>query len=197
MREIASVAHKTRFRNPQNRPKSGGAAESSHQIRAGHPPRAPEPNATSSKEQGSEDTYEVGYGRPPLSTRFKPGQSGNPKGRTKQSQNLRTIVKQVSNEQIQIREGDRPRRMSRIEALVRTTYTRAFKDPKALAPLIMLLRQCGYGADHDEPAVDMLLVPEYEAIVKEFLVGTGAVNAASDEVNTAVAPAAKPTKREG
>jgi hypothetical protein len=92
-----------------------------------------------------------------LHSRFKPGQSGNPKGRPKQSQNLRTIVKQVSNEQIQIREGDRPRRMSRIEALVRTTYTRAFKDPKALASLIILLRQCGYGADHDEPADHVLL----------------------------------------
>jgi hypothetical protein len=27
--------------------------------------------------------FEVGYGRPPLHTRFKPGQSGNPKGRVK------------------------------------------------------------------------------------------------------------------
>ena len=25
--------------------------------------------------------YEVGYGRPPVATRFAPGQSGNPKGR--------------------------------------------------------------------------------------------------------------------
>lgn len=24
--------------------------------------------------------YEVGYGKPPVATRFKPGQSGNPKG---------------------------------------------------------------------------------------------------------------------
>jgi hypothetical protein len=190
------MARKTRFRNPQNRRKSGGAAESSHLIGAGHPPRAPEPTANPSKEQSSEDTYEVGYCRPPLRTRFKPGQSGNPKGRTKQSQNLRTIVKQVSNEQIQIREGDRTRRMSRMEALVRSTFTRAFKDPKALSPLIMLLRQCGYGGDHDEPAGDVLLGPEYEAIVKDFLAGIGAVNAGSDEVNTAVAPAAKPTKRE-
>ena len=125
------MPRKTRFRNPQDRRKPGGAAESSHPMGAGHPPRAPEPIANSSKEQGIEDTYEVGYARPPLRTRFKPGQSGNPKGRTKQSQNLRTIVRQVSNEQIQIREGDRPRRMSRMEALVRSTFTRAFKDPKA------------------------------------------------------------------
>jgi hypothetical protein len=31
------------------------------------------------------DDYEVGYGKPPEHTRFKKGQSGNPKGRKKQS----------------------------------------------------------------------------------------------------------------
>jgi hypothetical protein len=30
---------------------------------------------------GDEKPYRVGYGRPPLATRFKPNQSGNPKGR--------------------------------------------------------------------------------------------------------------------
>jgi hypothetical protein len=30
---------------------------------------------------GDEKPYRVGYGRPPLETRFKPNQSGNPKGR--------------------------------------------------------------------------------------------------------------------
>ena len=28
-------------------------------------------------------SYEVGYGRPPIESRFQPGQSGNPKGRQK------------------------------------------------------------------------------------------------------------------
>ena len=31
--------------------------------------------------------YEVGYGKPPESTRFKPGRSGNPRGRSKGSKN--------------------------------------------------------------------------------------------------------------
>ena len=33
--------------------------------------------------------YEVGYGRPPIESRFQPGQSGNPKGRQKRKRNLR------------------------------------------------------------------------------------------------------------
>jgi hypothetical protein len=167
--------------------------------KAGHQADAPGASATPPEGQGSEKgTYDVGFRRPPLHSRFKPGQSGNPRGRAKQSQNLRTIVKQVSNEQIQIREGDRPRRMPRMEALVRTTFTRAFKDPKALASLIILLRQCGYGADHDEPAGDMLLGPDYDAIINDFLARNGAENAAGDdEVNTAVLPTVKSAKQEG
>jgi hypothetical protein len=87
--------------------------------------------------------------------------------------------------------------MSRMEALVRTTFTRAFKDPKALAALIVLLRQGGYGADHDEPAVDMLLGPEYKAIVDDFLARNGVENTASDDqVDTTVSPPAKSAKRE-
>jgi hypothetical protein len=34
--------------------------------------------------------HEVGYGRPPIDTRFKPGQSGNPAGRPKRSPSFRT-----------------------------------------------------------------------------------------------------------
>jgi hypothetical protein len=193
------MARKTPSQHPRRQHGSGGAAEPPDHHTAGQQAGAPSASATPPEGQGSEQgTYAVGFGRPPLHSRFRPGQSGNPKGRAKQSQNLRTIVKQVSTEQIQIREGDRPRRMSRIEALVRTTFTRAFKDPKALASLIVLLRQCGYGADHDEPTGDMLLGPEYEAIIDDFLACKGAGNAASDdEVNTAVSPAAKSAKREG
>ena len=33
--------------------------------------------------------YEVGYGKPPEASRFKPGRSGNPKGRPRGSKNKR------------------------------------------------------------------------------------------------------------
>jgi hypothetical protein len=51
---------------------------------------------------GDPGSLEVGYGRPPLHSRFKPGQSGYPKGGAKRSRNMRTIVRQVLNEDIQI-----------------------------------------------------------------------------------------------
>jgi Family of unknown function (DUF5681) len=39
--------------------------------------------------------YKVGKGRPPLSTRWKPGQSGNPKGRPKGAKNMMTCFREA------------------------------------------------------------------------------------------------------
>jgi hypothetical protein len=133
-----------------------------------------------------------------LHSRFKPGQSGNPKGRPRQSRNLRTIVKQVLSEDMQIREGGRLRRMPAMEALVRSTRARAFKgDPKALASLILLARLSGL-TESDEAIADLLHGPEYDAIIDDFLARHGVEKDASDdEVNPAVSPIVKSAKREG
>src|SRR5207237_8691001 len=49
----------------------------------------------------------VGYGRPPSPSRFKPGQSGNPRGRPKGQRNLLSDLRDELAEKIRIREGDR------------------------------------------------------------------------------------------
>src|SRR5260370_7596641 len=87
----------------------------------------------------------------------------------KQSRNMRTIVQQVLNEDMQIREGGRLRRMSAMEALVRTTLTRSFKgDPKALVSLIVIMNQSGYGPDRDEPMSDLLSPTDYYPITADY-----------------------------
>jgi hypothetical protein len=97
--------------------------------------------------------YAVGYGRPPEHTRFKPGQSGNPKGRPKRHRNLRTTVEDILSERIRIREGERTRDMPRIEALVRTIETRALKgDPRAVNALMALIRTTRLAGEEPEVA---------------------------------------------
>jgi hypothetical protein len=55
----------------------------------------------------------IGYGSPPVHSRFKKGQSGNPSGRAKGSQNLKTIFNKVLDEEISLREGSEVKRSRR------------------------------------------------------------------------------------
>lgn len=50
----------------------------------------------SSKALAVRPGYDVGYGKPPVATRFKQGQSGNPKGRPKGAKNKRSALFEVS-----------------------------------------------------------------------------------------------------
>lgn len=83
--------------------------------------------------------YEVGHGRPPVASRFKPGQSGNPKGRPKASENLSTLAREKLQAKIPVREGGRERRMSKAEIGVTKMVNRFAEtgDPK----LYILLNQ--------------------------------------------------------
>ena len=132
-----------------------------------------EPGGDESPDQNQEphpaQTYSVGKGRPPIQSRFKPGQSGNPKGRRRNSRNMRTIVRVVLEENMSVREGERVRRMSAFEAFVRTVLRRAFKgEPKFVAALIMLMRQFGFASDpHGQE--DVLMTSDYQSIISEFL----------------------------
>ncbi len=47
----------------------------------------------------------MGYGSPPLATRFKPGQSGNPSGRPKRVRSLRAELLDELGEMMRVREG--------------------------------------------------------------------------------------------
>ena len=81
--------------------------------------------------------YEIGYGKPPKHTRFKPGQSGHPSGRPRGHRNFRTAVREALQEKVTIREGDRTRSVSRMDAIIRVTFNNALRsDAKALAAFI-------------------------------------------------------------
>jgi hypothetical protein len=71
--------------------------------------------------------YRVGYGHPPLHSRFKRGQSGNPRGRSKGTKNLRTDLDEELRETITVREGDRARKVSKQRAMIKSTVVKALK----------------------------------------------------------------------
>lgn len=98
----------------------------------------------------------VGYGRPPLHTRFKPGQSGNPGGRQKGSKNLKTLFCQILNEEVSLREGAELRKVTKGEAILRGLVVGALKgDPRNLLTLFKLAEQTGQFEDKPEAVTEI------------------------------------------
>lgn len=90
----------------------------------------------------------VGYKRPLVHSRFKKGKSGNPSGRAKGSQNLKTIFNKVLSEKVSLKEGSEIRKVSKGEALVRGMVVGALKgDQRNLAMLFHFAEQTGQFQD--------------------------------------------------
>ena len=85
------------------------------------------------------EEYEVGYRKPPKTTRFEAGKSGNPKGRPKGSTNLATDLSAELSEQITVREGGQARRVTKQRALIKSLTAQALQgDVRATTALLSL-----------------------------------------------------------
>jgi hypothetical protein len=85
--------------------------------------------------------YPVGYGRPPKNSQFKKGQSGNPKGRPKGTQNLATVLANELRERVVINENGQRRTVTKMVAATKQLVNRAAGgDMKALQLLWVLVR---------------------------------------------------------
>mgnify|MGYP001054567919 CR=1 FL=1 len=86
--------------------------------------------------QTADATYEVGYGKPPATSRFKPGTSGNPRGRPKGAKNrlpklneerLKGIILQEAYRDITVRDGARNITIPMAQAVMRSLSVNAAK----------------------------------------------------------------------
>src|SRR5271154_3146512 len=85
--------------------------------------------------------YEVGYRKPPRRTRFKPGQSGNPRGRPKGAKDLSSLFTDALNELVVVTENGRRRKVSKCRAFVTQLVNQSAKgDRHAIKILLDILR---------------------------------------------------------
>jgi hypothetical protein len=77
--------------------------------------------------------YAVGYGKPPVHTRFRKGQSGNPTGgrRTSVGERAKALVMQEGYRKVTVREGDMVTKMPALKAVLRGLVARAVKGSVA------------------------------------------------------------------
>jgi hypothetical protein len=85
--------------------------------------------------------YTVGYKKPPRNTRFKPGQSGNLKGRPKKTKTVEGVIKKEFFAPVTIVEDGKRRKVCKLEAIVKQHSNKAASgDPKSATMLFNELR---------------------------------------------------------
>lgn len=81
--------------------------------------------------------YQVGYGKPPTHTRFKKGESGNPKGRPKGSKNVATLLEKELKQRVVVTENGRRRSITKQEAMLKHLVNKAVSGDRRLMQLLL------------------------------------------------------------
>jgi hypothetical protein len=115
--------------------------------------------------------YEIGYRKPPKSSRFKPGQSGNLKGRPKGAQNkiparheerLKSIIHAEAYRTIKVGDGERQIAISVAQAVVRSVAVNAARGQPRAQVLFTTILSLTEAADRAENDAAMTVALEYK-----------------------------------
>ena len=111
--------------------------------------------------------YEIGYRKPPASSQFKKGASGNPKGRPKGSRNFLALLEKELSQRIVVSENGKKKSLTRLQAMVKRMVAGALQgDQKQLLVLVEILRRTGSMAPE---TAENLLPDNYEAILDAYV----------------------------
>ncbi len=78
----------------------------------------------------------AGYGKPPKASQYKPGQSGNPKGRPKGARNLLKLISKHAARKVTVIEGGVEKKMPRIDVVISALFNKASKGDVSAARLL-------------------------------------------------------------
>ena len=125
--------------------------------------------------------YAVGYGRPPTSSQFQPGHSGNPNGRPKGTRNVSSMARNTLERTINVKVRGTWRKMTvRKAAYLRLAERAVAGDAKAL-DFLLLLESEEHPCGPDHAQTEPLSAKDFELLQSFF-----------DRRRTNVSPPAEP-----
>jgi hypothetical protein len=119
------------------------------------------------EEQSGE--YEVGFGKPPLRSRFKPGQSGNPKGRPRGSKNLATLLDEELNARVPITENGKRKNVTMRKAISKQTVRKAAAGEERFIKLVFELDQRRSVREASAPSDNAPLDQDDRKVMKDLI----------------------------
>jgi hypothetical protein len=112
-------------------------------------------------------------GLPPPKTAFKPGQSGNPKGRPKKGQSFKEIIAELSG--LEDITGPDGKKISRKQAVTEKLYARAIRDGDVSAIRLIIEKLDGKepqpisgGTDDDGEPIPVVVAVVQKRSIKEW-----------------------------
>lgn len=125
----------------------------------------------SSDPDAKKSNYPVGYKKPPRHSRFKPGRSGNPRGRPKRDivkQDAQSLFAKVANAKVTVKLHGKVIRISKEEFLMRRIFQEAEKgNAAALNYFYKLQKELGR-LKPVQPRSGLLVVPAPAKTIEEW-----------------------------
>jgi hypothetical protein len=109
----------------------------------------------------SDKDYEIGYGKTPVATRFKKGQSGNPSGKQKkvaQELDPGKVLQSIDNEVIFVNDNSKRKRMTKAEIHFRQLFAKAIKGDLTAARLVAKMAAEYFGPEAESPSDVQVIV---------------------------------------
>jgi hypothetical protein len=122
----------------------------------------------------SEAEYKVGPGQPPKEYQFKPGQSGNPKGRRRKEPSLLPDLKQLFesafNQKVTVTQGERQRLLTMWGAGMQQLAVQFAKgDRHARRDVFWIAERLGSDSLTSKKGLEGVLAAEREAILEAYV----------------------------